>query len=477
MTSHSEKKGPSSSDGFRPMKLTRIHGQPSWRFSSNRVDAAITRQGGHLAPVRFRLPRGEVEPFSVAPWAEEKSSSKLPALLQSLRGDFFCAPFGGNVSLYNGERHLPHGETANAPWKLESLTEKKGDTELHLSLRTHVRAGRVDKILRLRPGETVIYCRHVLSGMSGKMNLGHHATLKFPDVAGSGFIDMSPISFAQVLPVPFEKPAEGGYCSLKTGAIFSRLDQVPSADGSTTDLSRYPARRGLEDLVMITHEVSPDFAWTAVTFPSEHYVWFALKDPRVLRSTVLWISNGGRHYPPWNGRHVSVMGLEDVTSYFHLGLAESARPNPVSKRGIATYLTLKANTPLTVNYIMGVAATPREMGARQKDLATHARHHASPDRGKSRQCPARLQLSHFKKSMKRNDINHLIRSAEMLRHPRLDSAAAPPPPLSPQCRFTFDVAPLYPAAKSTRYRHHRETHEFCRPSLAVATFPPPFKAA
>ena len=344
------------------MKLTRIQGQPSWRFASDKVEAAITRHGGHLAPIRFHLPHGVVEPYSVAPWAEEKPAKKIPHLLQLLRGDFFCAPFGGSESLYRGEQHPPHGETANSAWKLESFTKGKAETELHLSLKTKIRAGRVDKMIRLRRGETALYCRHILSSMSGKMNLGHHATLKFPDAEGSGLIDTSPISYAQVVPVPFEKPSEGGYTSLKPGALFSRLDQVPSADGTIADLSRYPARRGFEDLVMVTHEATPDFAWTAVTFPEQRYVWFALKDPRVLRSTVLWISNGGRHYPPWNGRHVNVMGLEEVTSYFHLGLTESARPNPISKRGIATHLTLKADAPLAVNYIMAVAAIPKNWG-------------------------------------------------------------------------------------------------------------------
>jgi len=344
------------------MKLTRIHGQPSWRFASDRVEAAITRLGGHLAPVRFRLPHGVVQPFSIAPWAEEKTGSELPALLKSLRGDFFCAPFGGNEKAYRGERHPPHGETANAPWKLESIKKSKAETELHLSLGTKVRPGRVDKTLRLRRGETAVYCRHVLSNMSGRMSLGHHAMLKFPGAAGSGLVATSPISFAQVLPVAFEKPAGRGYSSLKAGALFSRLDQVPALDGTVADLSRYPARRGFDDLAMVVHEATPDFAWTAVTFPAQRYVWFALKDPRVLRSTVLWISNGGRHYPPWKGRHVNVMGLEDVTAYFHLGLAESARPNPIGRRGTATCVSLKSGAPLTVNYIMAVAAIPGKWG-------------------------------------------------------------------------------------------------------------------
>jgi hypothetical protein len=101
------------------------------------------------------------------------------------------------------------------------------------------------------------------------------------------------------------------------------------------------------------------FAWTAVTFPKQRYVWFALKDPKVLRSTVMWISNGGRHYPPWNGRHVNVMGLEEVTACFHRGLAESAAPNPLNKRGIATAVSLAPDRPLVVNYIFGIAAISR----------------------------------------------------------------------------------------------------------------------
>jgi hypothetical protein len=130
--------------------------------------------------------------------------------------------------------------------------------------------------------------------------------------------------------------------------------------GQTTDLSRYPARRGYEDLVMLVGDNSVPFAWTVVTFPKQGYVWFALKDPSVLPHTVLWISNGGRHYAPWNGRHVNVMGLEEVLSYFHPGLAESVAPNPISRMGYPTYVELSPDRPMVVNYIMAVARIPRE---------------------------------------------------------------------------------------------------------------------
>jgi hypothetical protein len=100
------------------------------------------------------------------------------------------------------------------------------------------------------------------------------------------------------------------------------------------------------------------FAWTAVVFPKQRYVWFALKNPRVLAQTMFWISNGGRHYPPWSGRHLGVMGLEELTSYFAYGLAEAVRPNALSKLGFPTFLKLDPRMPLVVPYIMAVAEVP-----------------------------------------------------------------------------------------------------------------------
>lgn len=251
------------------MKLTRIQGQPSWRFSSDKVEAAVTRQAGHLAPVNFRLGSKVVQPFAIGPWVEDKKLlGDLPPLLQSMRGDFFCAPFGGNETPWRGEKHPAHGETAQSNWHFEALHQDTEVTELHLSLKIKVRPGRVDKIVRLRKGHTAVYCRHTMSGMSGPMCPGHHATLKFPDEPGSGLISTSPIQFGQVLPVAFEKPENRGYSALKLGATFSRLNHVPAADGSFADLSHYPARRGFEDLVMMAHQAKEDFAWIAASFPA-----------------------------------------------------------------------------------------------------------------------------------------------------------------------------------------------------------------
>ena len=298
-----------------------------------------------------------MQPFAVAPWHGDKLPAGMPAVLQPLRGDFFCAPFGGNAKPWRGEQHPVHGETAGAPWKL--LARESDRMTLTAELRTKIRPGRVVKRLSLRQGETNLYLTHTLQQMSGPMCLGHHATLQFPEAPGSGRIALSPWRFAQTCPEQFEDPAQGGYNALKVGANFRDLRRVPLATGEMTDLSRYPARAGFEDLVMLSSRADAKLAWTAVTFPAQRYVWFALKNPRLLASTVLWHSNGGRHMAPWSGRHRGVLGLEDVTSYFHFGLATSAASNPVSRRGIPTVLRLDPHRPLVVPYIMGVTAISR----------------------------------------------------------------------------------------------------------------------
>ena len=342
-------------------------GQPSWRISSRDVDAYVTQLGGHLGPVAFRMRGRDIEPFSVAPWATERPAPGLPAVLRVLRGDFFCLPFGGNEKSYRGERHPLHGETANARWRhvgpsarhaQAGMTGDNGRQTLHLRLSTRIRPGQVDKLITLIDGQTMVYQKHIVSGMRGRMSYGHHAMLRFPEQEGSGVISTSRFTYGQVFTEPLERPENRGYSILEPGACFDRLDRVPMTTGRMTDLSRYPARRGFEDMVLLAADATLPLAWSAVTFPRQRYVWFALKNPKQLPQTILWISNGGRHYAPWNGRHVNVMGIEEVCSYFHLGLAESVRRNPLSSRGITTSLELHPDRPYRVLYAFGVAQIP-----------------------------------------------------------------------------------------------------------------------
>ena len=173
--------------------------QPRWKPS--------LRKWAGIWPRSLLIGKGrKLQPYSVAPWAEERTDPALPPILKALRGDFFCLPFGGNATPFGKERHPVHGETANARWQFRSLETGAGRTCLHLSLATKVRPGRVDKRIWLLEGQNTIYCQHVVSEMEGPMNLGHHAMLKFPDEPGSGLMSTSRFVYAQVFPGAFELP-------------------------------------------------------------------------------------------------------------------------------------------------------------------------------------------------------------------------------------------------------------------------------
>ncbi|MEO6873338.1 MAG: hypothetical protein ABI222_00810 [Opitutaceae bacterium] len=343
--------------------LKKSCGQTGWSFASKSVSAFLTQTGGHLAPVTFKLGQRFVQPFSIPPWANESLPKDTPTMLKIVRGDFFCAPFGGNATPYRSERHPPHGETANLDWKLDSLDRADGTVTLRASMKTATRRGHIDKRLVLRDGHTAIYCEHVLSGMSGPMSIGTHPMLLFPDKPGVGCISTSHCQRGFVVPGAWETPEAKGYSLLKLGAPFTSLARVPAAAGGTLDLTRFPARRGYEELVELISDVRLPFAWSAVAIPSERYVFFQLKNPRVLRETVLWFSNGGRHYSPWNGRHLNVLGVEEVTAYFHLGLAESAKPNLLTRAGAQTAVKLRRDRPLRIAHILGLASIPKDFDA------------------------------------------------------------------------------------------------------------------
>lgn len=340
------------------LPVEKVAGADSWLLSKGHVEAALTQEGGHMGPVTFKLGSRRIAPYSVAPWAEETLDPSICRMLVRLRGDFFCAPFGDNKQPYNGENHPPHGESANCMWTFAGAKQNSRELVAEFLMPTTIRKGEIRKQIRILASQPIVYTRHTLSGMSGPMDLGHHAMIKFPEEPLSGLISTGPFVYGQVFPTAFENPTLKGYQSLKPGATFKSAHQVPMIDGSLADITHYPARHGFEDLVMVVSNPKQRLGWTAVCFPREGYIWFCLKDTQVLHNTVFWFSNAGRHYAPWNGRHSRVLGIEDTTSYFHYGIAESSNPNPISSQGMPTSLQLDAGKPTVVNYIQGIVAAP-----------------------------------------------------------------------------------------------------------------------
>jgi len=341
---------------------TAIKGEPSWVAATGQVEIAVTERGGHMAPVSFFRDSGHpVQPYYLSPWQGAGTSTGVP-VLDPLRGDFFCMPFGGENN-WHGESHPVHGESAGSRWELLALEKEAGLSELRLGLTTTARPGRITKRLVLREGQNVIYIQHVLEGYEGRMCLSHHATLAVPEEPGSLRVSASPTRLSRVVPRDALTNVANEYYFLAPGREFRRLDRVPTIwkDAPFADLTTHPVPRGFMDLVTLFPALpkAPYWtpAWTTVVMPRAGALWFGMRDAAVLPQTTFWMSNCGRHAPPWSGAN-RCLGVEDGCAYFTFGLARSARRNELNAAGIPTTLMLKPDRPTRINHIQGMTRIP-----------------------------------------------------------------------------------------------------------------------
>jgi hypothetical protein len=320
---------------------------------SDRASLALTETGGHLSDVTFILDGGRrVSPMHAAPWSPDEVAAGTEPLLRVLRGDFFCAPFGAN-DVAPGEKRT-HGATANGQWRLE----QSGDGWIDAVLDDKVAGATVTKHIALRSGHVMVYQHHTFAGGSGRLPLGHHAMLRAdPPIR----IAVSPRLWAGTPPDAIETPP-AGRSVLAYPQEIGDLTRARLADGGAADLTRYPFAEGHEDIWGLVSDPSLRFAWSAATSAEAGWVWFALKNPRVLPMTLFWLSNGGRTYAPWRSRHVHCIGIEEICGYFHLGHAASIAENPFTEKSIPTAVELRPDAPWSVSYAFGLAAVPPSFG-------------------------------------------------------------------------------------------------------------------
>lgn len=313
----------------------------SWTLSNRRIRLKVFETGGFIGDM---LLDGKPVPLHRAPWLGEPLDATIPPVLHHLQGDFFCAPFG-DADVDPSEQR-PHGKTANGKWIPVALDAEKG----HWKLEGTVCGAEVHKYVWLDHDAPLVHQRHRFIGGSGCLPVGHHLMLQ---THAPIHLFFSPYDWIATPPQPVETPASGGRSLLAYDRRFERLEAAPLASGEVVDLSRYPQLHDHEDIVMLRSRGDQSYAWSAALCAEEDWAWFALKNPQHLPGTVLWMSNGGRDYAPWNGRHRGVIGIEETCSYFHLGHRASQAPNPLSEQGRATCMTLHPAQSIDIDYVFG----------------------------------------------------------------------------------------------------------------------------
>lgn len=328
------------------------------RLSTNGISVDVTPLGGMLSGLEIVRDGHRIRPLHRAPWvgSHEAMPEGAAPHLAVLEGDFFCAPFGAT-----DEPGVPaHGWPANGHWR-QAAAERAGDGAVTgvWQLDEAVRGARVEKRVTLRPSHPLVYQEHRLSGGEGAVPIAHHAMIRVP---GGARLSFSPKDFGETPGQGLETDPARGRGLLAYPQRFAGLDAVALAAGGSVDARTYPFADGHEDFLTLFDPPDATVGWSAaVVAPDPEareggFVFFAVKDAGLLPQTSLWMSNGGRDYPPWDGRHRAVLGIEESCSLFGDGRLAAAAPNRLSAEGYRTAVPLGGE--VAVRYALGAVPLP-----------------------------------------------------------------------------------------------------------------------
>ena len=319
---------------------------------------SVQRHGAMLAPLTFVLPDGrQVSPMHVAPWADEPVSASLPGILQKLRGEWPCVPFG-----YAIEDPTAPPEWARLNGAPESLEEIHGHSSNHAWTWLDDDGASLRLVIDYPPGHPVRRLRRSVTpdphapavdiGLSieiaedCRLPLGLHATFRLPSAVGGARIEPGAFREGRTFPGTVEPAAP--LFAIDKG--FAALDAVPTRSDGTCDASRVPLPQDTEELLQLN-----DIGSVSLTNDAEGYRVRLSWNKAHFPSLLLWMSNRGRKGAPWNGRHLA-LGMEPICSPFGLGPASARADNPMARAGTPTARDFAAGEVFTTHY--RIAAEP-----------------------------------------------------------------------------------------------------------------------
>lgn len=315
------------------------------------IEVELDTSIGHIARMAVTRDGRRIETLHRAPWADGDFPADAPPHLARLSGDFLCAPFG-----FNDMDDTPyHGWPANAPWRSLGTEAIAGGVAARWELDRPVMGATVMKEFVLRDGHPFLYQRHTFTGGEGELPVGLHMMLGLPHGAELSF---SPKLFGETPETALEPDPARGRSILAYPSSFEDITRAPLAAGGTADLTRYPFGEAHEDFVMLVEKPENRLAWGAALRREEGDVTLSLKTPSDFPMTALWVSNGGRDYFPWNGKHRGVLGMEEVRTNSLRGHRASLAPNALTDKGIPTSITLAPGRTIDLRHVIGMLSAP-----------------------------------------------------------------------------------------------------------------------
>ncbi len=310
--------------------------------------------GGMLGPTLFVLSDGRtVAPFHIAPWFSEPGAAELPGILQRLRGEWPCVPFGAAPDrieapgwpqpVAGGEPDPnPHGFSSNHEWHwIESAPD---ELALAIDYPAHHPVSRLTRRLRGVDGRPALeFSLTVEVRRTVTLPIGLHPVFRLNSQPGSMELD---VTARQAATFPDDVDPSSIFVANRMLADWRR---VPLRTGGEIDPSHLPLPHRTEDLLQLLGTVGhaaltnrPENYRVALSWNREHF-------PDLL----LWFSNRGRSHFPWNGRHLA-LGVEPVSAALDLGTQVSGADNPISRAGSRTGWSFTPSEPFETRYSVSV---------------------------------------------------------------------------------------------------------------------------
>jgi hypothetical protein len=306
------------------------------------IAASFAARGGVLKAFTVQDEGAAISPLHEAPWSPWEVPPDAPPHQGWLCGDFLAAPMGP------GPDGL-HGLPANGDWQVLPA----GPGTLRAVLEGAVQGATVVKELSVSDGHPFVYQRHLFIGGHGSLPVSNHAMIAVPNGARLSF---SRKRWWETLAEPLET-TRGRSCLAYPRRAEDAAD-FPGAEGGTVNLHRYPWGDRHEDFVAGIEDPASRLGWTAVVRPAEGDLVLSLRNPGRLPMTMLWHSNGGRDYAPWNGRHRGCLGVEEGAALPVLGLSSREEPDPLTAAGQPALLSLDPQGTAEIRHILGAVRWP-----------------------------------------------------------------------------------------------------------------------
>jgi hypothetical protein len=270
--------------------------------------------------------------------------------MRRLGGEFVCVPFGvggtpqgllpgWDAAAWAHVNPVQHGPSADADWKC--VSHDSSQIQLRLSYPIAHDVDYLTRSIRVVPDaaalefELTIHARRPT-----RQPVGLHPILRLPEPPGTLRIDAK-FDFGHTYPgvVP------PGVSQVAPGRRFTRLDAIPALDGGIVDYSTLPKSIPTEDMIQLCNVRGP----LEVLYGAERVRLRLSWDTHILPSCLIWPSDRAIAEPPWN-RAFRGLGIEPIAAMFDASREASIQANPLSDRGVATFVALEPDKPLTIRY-------------------------------------------------------------------------------------------------------------------------------